>query len=70
MNTKEHIAAQRELFAQLEADTAWLVSERLGYDCHATHEGRKQLNLELARIITQGFGAWAAEQATKTETIN
>ena len=70
MNTKEHIAAQRELFTKLEADTAWLLSERLGYDCHTTADGRRQLNLELARIITQGFGAWAAEHTTKTETSN
>ena len=48
---------------QLENDTAWYVSERLGYDAKTTAEGRKAINLEMARIISNGFGAWAAQQA-------
>jgi hypothetical protein len=67
--TAHHLAVQAEMMRKLEADTAWILSEQAGYDVRATPAGRKLLNLELARIITDGFGAWAAAQADKTEDI-
>ena len=51
----EHNQSQSEALQELFDNEAHYLSERLGYDCKDTSEGREQLNTRIAFLLIEGL---------------
>jgi hypothetical protein len=67
---EEHNKRQIALLEKLRDDTAWYIGEKMGSDPMQSVEGRARVEMAMAEIIADGFGAWAAKQAQEQDTFS